>query len=95
MRPNCVVLTKSGDEDAKQEFEDRANAFSVAQWWKCRVPTLMEIAEVNIKTETTPSIKLYNPYEGRRDAWQLSETVDEFLKRLRPATTRSSHDIPW
>ena len=38
---------------------------------------------------------LYNPYEGRISGHQSEETVDEFLQRLPPATTRISHDIPW
>jgi hypothetical protein len=80
----------------KQEFEHKANAFVAAEWWEHRIPTLMEIAEVNIKTAAPKqAVKLYNPYEGRRDSWQLSETVKEFLARLPPATTRTSYDLPW
>lgn len=35
---------------------------------------------------------LHNPYAGVPYAWQLTETVDDFLKRLPPATTTS---VPW
>lgn len=37
----------------------------------------------------------YNPYEGNVAGRQLSESVDEFLARLPPATTPISQDVPW
>ncbi|KUJ14853.1 DUF1917-domain-containing protein [Mollisia scopiformis] len=85
-----------GDEVAKHELEEKASTFDVAEWWKCKIPTLMEIAEKNMKTDIVKeSVKLYNPYEGRGEARQLSETVDDFLARLPPATTPFSSTIPW
>lgn len=38
---------------------------------------------------------LHNPYAGVSYAWQLTETVGDFLKRLPPATTNQSEEIPW
>lgn len=38
---------------------------------------------------------LYNPYEGQKCGRQLSETVEEFLKRIPPSTTQTTTDIPW
>lgn len=38
---------------------------------------------------------LHNPYEGVRYAWQLDETVDAFLARLPPSTTRVTADDHW
>ncbi|KAK7414145.1 hypothetical protein QQX98_007007 [Neonectria punicea] len=38
---------------------------------------------------------LHNPYAGVQYAWQLTETVDEFLSRLPPKTTDQTEDIPW
>lgn len=38
---------------------------------------------------------LYNPYEGSNCGRQLGETVEEFLTRLPPATTRVSPTTPW
>lgn len=90
------LLTKSGDEITKQEFELSVIAFDPAEWWEHRLATLMEVAEENLKTEKpVQAVKLYNPYEGQRYAWQLSETVGEFLARLRPASTMVSNEIPW
>lgn len=37
---------------------------------------------------------LHNPYEGVPYAWQLTETVDQFLERLPPETTTSDR-VPW
>ena len=37
---------------------------------------------------------LHNPYEGVPYAWQLTETVDQFLERLPPETT-TSDQVPW
>lgn len=41
---------------------------------------------------------LYNPYEGDEYsacARQLSESLDRFLERLPPATTKSSESVEW
>ena len=43
---------------------------------------------------TTPG-HLHNPYEGVRYAWQLDETVDAFLTRLPPSTTRETASEYW
>ncbi len=95
-KPLRILLTQSGDDTVKQDCEERASTLNVAEWWEHRIPTLMEVAKANIEADTAPkSVKLYNPYEGQLDARQLSESVEEFLTRLPPATTQSSGDIPW
>jgi hypothetical protein len=38
---------------------------------------------------------LHNPYAGVLYAWQLTETVDEFLGRLPPSTTHELKYGPW
>jgi hypothetical protein len=43
---------------------------------------------------SSPTLELCNPLEGRPDAWQLGESVDEFIKRLPPFTT-SIYIYPW
>lgn len=90
------LLTGPGDEDTKQELEARVLSLDVREWWEHRIPTLMELAEENVKTQKVKKIvKLYNPYEGRVDSRQLTETIDEFVKRLPPATTLVSSDVQW
>lgn len=39
--------------------------------------------------------RLHNPYAGVSYAWQLQETVDQFLERLPPRTTDKSFATPW
>ncbi|KAI9147867.1 hypothetical protein HJFPF1_12902 [Paramyrothecium foliicola] len=41
------------------------------------------------------SSQLHNPYSGVPYAWQLTETVDDFLLRLPPATTEQTPEAPW
>jgi hypothetical protein len=44
--------------------------------------------------EPSPESVLFNPGQGSPDAWQLGESVDEFIKRLPPLTT-SVITCPW
>lgn len=86
----------SGDETVKQDYEDRANNFDPEEWRKHKRPSLMEIAESNIKTaKLQQTVTLYNHYQGWPGGRQLEESVDAFLKRLPPATTPLSEEIPW
>ncbi|KPM40178.1 hypothetical protein AK830_g6366 [Neonectria ditissima] len=47
------------------------------------------------KTVVVDMSHLHNPYAGVHYAWQLTETVDEFLSRLPPKTTNQTEDTPW
>lgn len=46
-----------------------------------------------VQADTTA--ELHNPYAGVPYAWQLTETVDDFLSRLPPATTTQTPETPW
>lgn len=46
------------------------------------------------KREPSPEPELFNPAQGCHDAWQLGESVDDFVKRLPPLTTPIS-TCPW
>lgn len=97
INPHQVTrLTKIGDEDVKQDLEDRAQNFNPAEWWAKDEPSLTEMANSNMakSTKKKDSI-LYNPYEGVFCARQLTETVDEFLVRLPPATTSTTATTQW
>ena len=39
--------------------------------------------------------EMHNVYEGRMDARQLSETIEGFVQRLPPQTTKQSLEIQW
>lgn len=80
----------------KQDLEGQAAAFNVPQWWEGKFMSPTEMAEENTKNATKPkAAPLYNPYEGRSCARQLSESVEDFLRRLPPQTTPLSTQIPW
>jgi hypothetical protein len=53
--------------------------------------------EVPRPQDTAPldPTKRVNLYEGRRDAWQLNETVDEFLKRMPPFGNNGEPEWLW
>jgi hypothetical protein len=46
------------------------------------------------KRKSSPPPALFNPAQGRPDAWQLGESVDDFVRRLPPLTT-SVMISPW
>lgn len=46
------------------------------------------------KRESSTDPSPYNPGQGRNDAWQLGESIDEFVKRIPPLTT-SILTVPW
>lgn len=65
-------------------------------WWNHHLPSLTEVAHRNISgQQVKPETELFNPYEGVPNARQLTETVEEFLQRLPPATTKASSSLPW
>ncbi|KAI9745997.1 MAG: hypothetical protein M1818_000678 [Claussenomyces sp. TS43310] len=85
-----------GDHDITSTLESRAESMDVEGFWKEKKPSLMEIAEANrIKRSGIHAMSLYNPYEGSVFGRQLDESVDDFLKRLPPATNQVSDTIPW
>lgn len=50
------------------------------------------LPQKNVSVDTA---RLHNPYAGVPYAWQLNETVDEFLERLPPKTTTITATTPW
>jgi hypothetical protein len=87
----------AGDDDMKNDYQARVDSFDPRAWWAARTPTLEEIAQRNTpqprKEMAQP--KLYNAYKGLPCARQLDETVEQFLRRLPPASTEKSDVVPW
>ncbi|RDW68020.1 hypothetical protein BP6252_09416 [Coleophoma cylindrospora] len=85
-----------GDASTKAEWEGRADDFDAASWWANMPLSLTQLADTNLsmKEEVKPA-KLFNPLEGDLSARQLTESLDEFLQRLPPRTTRISFGRPW
>ncbi|PQK10674.1 hypothetical protein BB8028_0002g09930 [Beauveria bassiana] len=82
-----------GDCHTIEYLNQRVNSFDSDQWimqhqeqpgWAqpCMLPTHAVAA-------------LHNPYAGVPFAWQLTETVDNFLARLPPAMTAQMPETPW
>ena len=89
-------LRQSGDEATKQDLEHRANSFTTKDWWSNKEPSLTEMANSNAASDKKRDLtNLYNPYEGKFCGRQLSETVQEFLERLPPATSQVSDTLRW
>lgn len=94
----------SGDDSEVAVLESRAENFDVESYWRLRERSGM--VQPGIKQDSssptpitnmasTTSTKLHNAYKGRVSAKQLSETIDDFLRRLPPATTDATPEIPW
>ncbi|GKT48430.1 uncharacterized protein ColSpa_08611 [Colletotrichum spaethianum] len=81
-----------GDEEVVAGLEARVTSFDVAQWWK--ETNAVQITR-RVKNEPLDSTKLHNPYAGVPYAWQLTETVNDFLARIPPETTEHSDLLPW
>ncbi|KAL8972087.1 MAG: hypothetical protein Q9197_002947 [Variospora fuerteventurae] len=88
-----------GDADTKAELEERCEKFDPTRYWSNHAYLLPVMAAASRAkahaASSSPSRPLYNPYEGRINARQLNETVEEFLKRLPPLTTSVSLECPW
>lgn len=87
-----ILTAGPGGEETTAELESRVTSFDVAQWWE---ETKAVQLNRRVKTEPLDSTKLHNPYAGVHYAWQLTETIDDFLARLPPGTTETSDDHPW
>ncbi|OAA49547.1 DNA polymerase II large subunit-like protein [Metarhizium rileyi] len=81
-----------GKPEERQLLQARVDRFDACAWakqhgvWAFGSPRPSGLVK---------SSKLHNPYAGVDCARQLSETVDDFLLRLPPATTEQSEDTPW
>ncbi|KAM3072073.1 hypothetical protein ACMFMF_007467 [Clarireedia jacksonii] len=87
-----------GDASTKSHFNTCAASFSPVEYWTHHELTLTEQADINAAIKASAhkeSTELYNPYAGDPCAWQLGETITDFLQRLPPVTTLRSDSIPW
>ncbi|KAG5920718.1 hypothetical protein E4U42_006093 [Claviceps africana] len=83
-----------GHPTERLQLESRVQKFNASDWidrhgtWGVGHPARRP-------TSAIATAKLHNPYAGVEFAWQLTETLDDFLHRLPPATTNQSKDVPW
>ncbi|KAI9658109.1 MAG: hypothetical protein M1829_006834 [Trizodia sp. TS-e1964] len=91
-----------GDEDTREELEDRAASFSPEEWIAANDRTFPAIvarkkAREAIEGPSEPKKpELFNAYAGQtKCAWQLNETVDAFLRRIPPLSSEEVVVGPW
>lgn len=83
-----------GHPAQKLELESRVRQFDASEWidrhgaWGAGHPA----RQPRFSVETA---KFHNPYAGVEYAWQLTETLNDFLSRLPPATTKQTEKVPW
>ncbi|SCO81827.1 uncharacterized protein FRV6_06040 [Fusarium oxysporum] len=82
-----------GDDDMVVNLNNRLQRFDVQSWMlEQQQSPGRPIPDKSIVAETS---HLHNPYAGVNYAWQLTETVDQFLARLPPRTTDITENTPW
>lgn len=77
--------------------EEQERLVSICEDFKPDVVWLNHSKDLNVvlsKIRTMPPPDLHNIYQGQVDAWQLHETVDDFIQRLPPRST-SVALCPW
>ncbi|KAL8695403.1 MAG: hypothetical protein Q9218_000162 [Villophora microphyllina] len=89
-----------GDADDGAQLEEQTlQRFDPASYWS-RHPHLLQVVAAKCRAtseaaDSSSTKPLYNPYEGHISGRQLTESVEDFLERLPPLTTRVSPDCPW
>ncbi|KAK0724764.1 hypothetical protein B0H67DRAFT_482773 [Lasiosphaeris hirsuta] len=83
-----------GDENTASVLEARVNNFDIESWWRNRNEGATPTPREDPKSSSF-SGHLHNRYEGKPGAWQLTESVDDFLARLPPATTNWQPGLDW
>ncbi|KAI9758529.1 MAG: hypothetical protein M4579_003021 [Chaenotheca gracillima] len=95
-----------GDDDQRDQLEEAAAKFDFSAWLATYQKTPAAIASKAqgsaALSNPSPELKipesgprLFNAFEGRRSARQLSEDVASFLGRLPALTTSSLRAGPW
>ncbi|KAL8949863.1 MAG: hypothetical protein Q9222_004056 [Ikaeria aurantiellina] len=94
-----------GDDETKAKLEQQALEYDPAPYWAHHEHLLPVVAakakakaqaQAQASSSPNPAEKsLYNLYEGKPCGRQLNESVEQFLKRLPPLTTKSSAAYPW
>ncbi|KAF5004529.1 hypothetical protein FDECE_8984 [Fusarium decemcellulare] len=82
-----------GDEETVEGLHRRVQEFDVEDWMFQQQENPGRALPQ--KSRVIDTSHLHNPYAGVHYAWQLTETVDDFLARLPPKTTDITEDTPW
>jgi hypothetical protein len=88
----------TGDEETTSALEARVNDFDVVAWWdrqNTAAGHFRRHASPKPPPPTFPAGRPHDPYQGEPGARQLSETIEQFLARLPPATTDWRPGLDW
>lgn len=81
-----------GDAETATGLQNRVDCFDIGAWQQQQVANP---GRPMPRTFLPSDIShLHNPYAGIPYAWQLTETVEDFLNRLPPETT-TADQFPW
>ncbi|ENH99823.1 hypothetical protein COCC4DRAFT_44940 [Bipolaris maydis ATCC 48331] len=107
MDARAQLLAKpTSDDSAAPSKRGKRGTSPVTQDQTCKTPSCYhkdlaqeQLLTSNNRKQESPSeksseLELFNRLQGQRDAWQLGESVDDFIRRLPPLTTSMS-TCPW
>lgn len=82
----------SGDEETISKLQKRVDNFDLKGGWKAQ-QFFTNIMSQEDPGGSTFTGRLHNAYEGQPGAYQVTESVDEFLFRLPPSSTRRTSGV--
>jgi hypothetical protein len=90
------IKRKREDAEVKPENAPRPTKIKTDQQSAKFAPSPSTTASTASATSPAPApAELYNRLEGHHDAWQLNETIPNFLDRLRPSDPNTASIGPW
>ncbi|KAI1105443.1 DUF1917-domain-containing protein [Jackrogersella minutella] len=84
-----------GDDEIMADLKARVKEFDVKSWWEEYGIIDTPLKTQAQKKEVKDISHLHNPYAGVKYAWRLTETIEDFVKRLPPATTNKTPENRW
>ena len=98
--PKKATLSHTpGDEETTSALEARVNDFDVVAWWDRQSTAAASHPQHRASPKPPPLTfaagRPHDPYQGEPGARQLSETIEQFLARLPPATTDWRPGLDW
>ncbi|RFU73543.1 hypothetical protein TARUN_8705 [Trichoderma arundinaceum] len=82
-----------GDDETTSQLLQRVAEFDVDDW--AQQQRVHPGRPQRQRDSTEEASHLHNAYAGISYAWQLTETIDNFLSRLPPSTTDQTPEVPW
>ncbi|KAM7193760.1 protein of unknown function (DUF1917) domain containing protein [Naviculisporaceae sp. PSN 640] len=84
-----------GDEETISTLYKRVDNFDLKKGWKAQQFFANIMSQEGDPGTSSSTGQLHNAYDGQPGAYQVTESVDDFLSRLPPSTTRRSSAFDW